>query len=150
MRRPNTQGVTLLELTVAIALFAIILAGAAQVLISFYAGMDMQQQRHIASQNCVAVLNAMRQERDIESKRSADNRLGFPEALTARWPNGQEIDPITDEEGQQVYPSLPEESIMVRYTDPDANPIEVTVESSWTDLRGGTMRYSLSTLITDR
>ena len=49
-----------------------------------------------------------------------------------------------------VYPSLPEESIMVRYTDPDANPIEVTVESSWTDLRGGTMRYSLSTLITDR
>lgn len=58
------EGVTLLELTLAMAVFAIALGATAQTLISYYVAMDVQQKRAVAAQNCRSVIGAMREIRD--------------------------------------------------------------------------------------
>ena len=48
----RNEGVTLMELTMAVALFSVVLGATAQSLISYYVALDTQNQRHTAIRNC--------------------------------------------------------------------------------------------------
>ncbi len=135
MKRDHRQaGVTLLELTVAMALLAAILAGAAQALISYYEGMTMQKERVAATENCRAVLSAMRDTRDA-------NQGSFPEAITSQFPDGGTVSGTT---------TLDNEQVTVDYIGTIGNPLEVRVTSQWPTLRNRPMSVSVSTVLTDR
>ncbi|MCC6489265.1 MAG: hypothetical protein IT364_17320 [Candidatus Hydrogenedentes bacterium] len=130
----RNEGVTLMELTFAVALFSVVLGATAQSLISYYVALDTQNQRHTAIRNCTGIVSNMRDVRDA-------NPESFPEALTSVWLDSTEVAGVG---------TLPQEVITVDYVDPNANPLEVTVTSEWVDLRGRPMTVSVSTLLTDR
>lgn len=129
----NSEGLTLLELCVAMAVFSIVLGATAQSLVSYYVALDVQNQRHTAIRNCTTVLSAMRDFRDA-------NQENFPDALVTQWPDGQVINGAG---------SLPGETITVDYTDPGANPLEVTVRSQWNDLRGRPIAVSVTSMLSN-
>ncbi len=136
------RGLTLLEMTFAMATFALVMGATAQALITYYTAMDLQGQRGAAAQNLQSLLSDMRTLRDG----SVGN---FPGALLQRWPDGTAVAEAT---------TLPDERITVRYrnlTAPGgpletANPLEVTVTSQWRTLRGAVTQLSVSTVLTDR
>jgi type II secretory pathway pseudopilin PulG len=128
------QGVTLLELTIAMAVFMVILGATAQSLVSYYVVLDTQNQRHTAVRNCAGIISYMRDIRD-------DNPNSFPDAILASWPDGGEV---------AGAGSLPQEVITVEYVNPNANPLEVTLRSQWADLRGRPVVLNVSTILTDR
>ena len=128
------DGVTLLELTIAMAVFAVILGATAQALISYYVALDAQNQRHTALRNCTGVISNMRDVRDA-------NPASFPSAITALWPDGAAV---------AGAGSLNQEQVTVDYVNPNANPLEITVSSQWADMRGRPMSVGVSTILTDR
>lgn len=130
----RNEGVTLMELTMAVALFSVVLGATAQSLISYYVALDTQNQRHTAIRNCTGIVSNMRDVRDA-------NPESFPEALTSVWLDETEVAGVG---------TLPQEVVTVDYVDPNANPLEVTVTSEWVDLRGRPMTVSVTTLLTDR
>ncbi len=133
-RQGREQGFTLLELTLAVAIFAIVLGSTAQVLVSHYATLDLQQQRSTAVQLCRGVLSDMRAARDA-------NPDDFPGAIVEMWPNDVQID------GTGL---LRDEQVSVVYADQTANPLDVRVTVSWSDLRGRPVQSSLATMLTDQ
>ena len=133
-RLREEKGVTLIELTMAMALFAIVLGATTQSLVSYYVALDEQNQRNTAVQHCAAVLSSMRDVRDA-------NPANFPGAITAKWPNGGIVANVS---------TLPKESVTVNYVNPAANPLQVTLKSSWTDIRRHPMSLQVTTLLTDR
>jgi len=131
-RGKETSGFTLLELTIAMAVFAILMAGTAQALISFYAAMHLQEQRHAAAEAAQSVLSDMRVVRDA-------NPGNFPAAIVAQWPDGEDVTPVA---------SLPGETITVDYADTTNNPLTISVRVQWNDLRGRVVSESVSTMLT--
>jgi len=130
----SERGMTLVELTLAVAIFVMVLGATAQSLISYYVALDIQDQRVVATRHCVGVLNTIRDFRD--------NSPGtFPTAITDRWPSGAEVGGVA---------SLPQEAVVVTYTDPASNPLEVVVASTWKDLRGRQVTARVSTRLTDK
>ena len=128
------RGVTLLELTIAVAVFAVVLGAAATTLVSFHVAMDLQNQRAVGIQHCRSVLSQIREVRN-------NNPTNFPGAVLAQWPDGSSVAALA---------SLPQEQLVVGYTNTNANPLEVTVTCMWRDLRGRPAMLSVSTLLTDR
>lgn len=133
-RLKDNKGVTLLELTIAMAVFTVVLGATAQALISYYVALDVQNQRHTAIRNCTGIISNMRDVRDA-------NPESFPDAIVAIWPDGGQV---------ANAGSLPQEVITVDYVNPAANPLEITVRSNWVDLRGHPISLSVSSLLTDR
>ncbi|GMW00048.1 MAG: hypothetical protein AMXMBFR84_11860 [Candidatus Hydrogenedentota bacterium] len=132
-QRGKKAGMTLVELTLALAIFAIVLGAAAQSLVSFYVALDMQNQRNTALRNCLSIINAMRNVRDA----NLDN---FPGIITNTWPDGAEVPNAG---------SMRNETVTVDYTNPAANPLEVTVFSQFTDMQGRPMQVRISTMLTN-
>lgn len=132
--RHGQSGFTLLELTIALALFLIVLGVVAQGLIAFYLVMDVQHQRTAAAQIFRGVFADMRAVRDA-------NPGLFPDAVCEAYPDGSTVP------GPGL---LPNEAIVVRYADDGANPLEVTLTLNWTDLRGRPVQETMATLLTDR
>lgn len=133
-RSPGREGFTLLELTLALSVFTIIMGATAQALISYYVVLDMQNQRTAAAEACRGLLSDMRDLRDA-------NPVSFPDAITTEWPDGQNV----------VDPGLRAgQTLRVDYTDPVANPLEVQVTARWSDVQGHTITVSISTILTDR
>jgi type II secretory pathway pseudopilin PulG len=128
-------GVTLLELTVALAIFMLLMGAAAQALVSYYVALDLQNQRNIATQHCRTVLSDMRSVRD-------DNGHNFPAAITETWPD----------EGAVAIPgqALTAETLTVTYEDPAANPLVVTATCSWLDKAGHRASVQVATVISDQ
>ena len=138
----SSEGVTLLELTIAVAIFVVAVGAAAQILVSFYVTMDMQSQRVVAINNCRSLLSDMRNLRDAFPN-SATNPTNFQSAVLAKYPPGANLDGPAGLTGA---------SVTVNYEDsnPTANPLAPTVTVEWRDLRGRTCTISLSSAITDR
>ncbi|MFA6240000.1 MAG: prepilin-type N-terminal cleavage/methylation domain-containing protein [Candidatus Hydrogenedentales bacterium] len=130
----DEEGVTLLELTIAMALFVIVMGATAQSLISYYVALDMQNQRHTAVRDCASILSNMR---DVRTA----NPTNFPDAVTALWPDGVQVPNAG---------TLTQEVVTVDYVDPNTNPLEVTVTSTWVDMRGRPMTVSVSSILADR
>ncbi len=130
----DEEGVTLLELTIAMALFVIVMGATAQSLISYYVALDMQNQRHTAVRDCASILSNMR---DVRTA----NPTNFPDAITTLWPDGVQVPNAG---------TLTQEVVTVDYVDPNTNPLEVTVTSTWVDMRGRPMTVSVSSILADR
>ena len=138
----SSEGVTLLELTIAVAIFVVAVGASAQILVSFYATMDMQSQRVVAINHCRSLLSDMRNLRDAFPN-SATTPTNFQSAVLAKYPPGAKL------EGPA---RLTRASVTVNYEDanPTANPLAPTVVMEWRDMRGHTCTISLSSAITDR
>lgn len=132
---PRTNaGFTLLEVAIAMALFMVVLGVVAQGLISYYVVMDAQHQRAAAAEILRGAVAQIRAERDA-------NPGAFPNAVTDVFPDGDTM----------AGPGLlPNESIVVSYADDGANPLEVAVTVTWTDLHGRPLQETISTMLTDR
>lgn len=138
----SEAGVTLLEVTLAVAIFAVTFGVAAQSLVSFYVNMDMQNQRIVAVNHCQSVFSAMRSVRDA-SPNSAKVPNNCQTAVLAAFPSG------TVKNGPVA---LKDAKVTVTYEDAKttANPLIPTVTLRWQDLRGHTCTIALSSAITDR
>jgi len=130
----EADGFTLVELMLAMVIFVGVLGAAAQALVSYYAAMDLQHQRNVAAQECKAVLNQMRNVRD------GAPAGGFPGIVTGEWPDGTAV--------PGPHP-LPNEQLVVRYTNPASNPLEVVVTCTWRDRSGHPASVKMSTRLTD-
>jgi type II secretory pathway pseudopilin PulG len=128
------RGMTLVELTLAVAIFVMVLGATAQSLISYYVALDIQDQRVVATRHCVGVLNTIRDFRGTTTD-------PFPAAITDQWVDGSEVPGVA---------SLPQENVIVTYTNPASNPLEVVVVSTWKDLRGRQITAQVSTVLTNQ
>ena len=138
----ETRGVTLLEITIAVAIFAVAIGVAAQILVSFYATMDLQHQRVIAADHCRGVFSQIRNIRDA-SPNTSENPSAFQEAVMAQFPDGEQPTAPYD---------LRDATVEIAYesTDASANPLVPTVTVNWVDLRGRAVSLGTTTAITDR
>jgi len=138
----SDAGVTLLEVTLAVAIFAVTFGVAAQSLVSFYVNMDMQNQRVIAVNHCQSVFSAMRTLRDA-SPNTAKTPNNCQGAILAAFPTGAETNGPASLKGSKA---------IINYEDAKAtaNPLIPTVTVRWQDLRGHTCTVALSSAITDR
>lgn len=134
IRRKNNEGFSLLELTIAVFILALVMGATAQALISYFAALDLQEQRNQATLTCKSVLSIARQVRDA-------NPDDFPGAVTARFPHNEEVDGMG---------SLPGEVVTVTYLDPEANPLEIVVTSTWRDRMGRQISSRMGTVLADR
>lgn len=139
----SDSGVTLMEVTLAVALFAVAIAMSAQALISFYAAIDVQEQRVEAMQAARSVLATVRQKRaDFEEEDDSYDWNGllswFGDKEEANWSEFLRSTP-----GPNYLPNHDIDVTILNMdgeaATPGDNPIEVHVTSSWTDLRGRTV-----------
>ena len=141
-RFTKQEGFTLLELTLAVAILAVVIGATARTLISFYANLDLQDQRNIAIQHSRAILSDMRSVRDAHPN-TADNPTDFQTNVLEQFPNETVMTgplQLTNSEVEITYESAA----------PTANPLTPTVTVRWKDLRGRQVSDSISTALTDR
>lgn len=147
----NHAGFSLLEVTLAVALLLIVLTATADALLGFYAALTTQEQRILAVQDNVSVINEMRAERGA-------NPYDFPEPILLRWPQDTVIEDPAGTPLDERITSLPGQSITITYidengepatVDTDTNPLRVSVTSEWTDIRGRTATAQVTTVLTD-
>jgi prepilin-type N-terminal cleavage/methylation domain-containing protein len=144
----DNEGMSLLEVTMAVAIFAVVIGITAQSLGSYYVSIDLHEQRIEAAQAARTVLAACRE----KCKETKDD---FPAAFLA-WVEDQQDD------GWQEFlraddKHLAAHALNVETLDSqgegaqaDDNPIVVRVTSSWDDRRGRAMRSVLVTAFTDQ
>jgi prepilin-type N-terminal cleavage/methylation domain-containing protein len=132
-RETESKGFTLLELTMAMAIFSVAIAVAAQSLISFYAIVDMQNQRVVAMNQCRATLSQMRTARTTSLA-----------TVLTQYPVGYSV----------AGPAqLRNSTISVAYegaSPATANPLVPTVTVAWLDLRGHAVNVRLTTALADQ
>lgn len=162
----RNAGMSLLEVTIAIALFAIVIGITATSLTSFYVSMDVQEQRIEAMHACRGVLDALREKRaefvDLDLAGTSNFPLGLTAWIDARntegWPNflrGAVVDEATGVPTGVV--ELDAHALTVLYTDIDGgtvdsttNPLQIHVLSTWNDRHGRPMQVELTSLLSDR
>jgi len=146
-RRASIRGVTLLEVTIAVAILAAVLGVSAQVLMQFYVSLDVQRQRVEAVNTGRAVLGACRQKREEFTHTFP---VGFLQWVTAQnnvnWPSFTVV-----EEGDAP---LREHRIVVSCLDaageaagPNTVPLYVHVTSTWNDARGRPVQTHVATVL---
>lgn len=145
----GTAGFTLLEVTLAVGIFAAVIGVTAQALMSFYMTLDLQEQRIEAINSCRSVLSAIREKR-VEMK---DN---FPDGLV-EWVEEQ------NSGGWSTYSNAEAETgvlndfvVEVSCTNlagenPGANdvPIQVLAKATWKDGRGREIEVSVASALSD-
>lgn len=141
-RRAGDQGFTLLELTLAVAIFAVTIGVAARSLVGFYATMDMQRQRLIAANHCRGVFSDMRSV-GAANPNTSSNPTAFQSAILGMYAHETELSGPYD---------LGASTVLVEYANPqpNANPLEPMLTVTWNDIRGRTLSVRMSTMLTDR
>jgi len=132
----RTAGLTLLELMIAFALFAVILAMGMQAYISAHSGMIVQEQRTQAANLARSVLSNLRDARDAPG-------AFFPDSLFTRYADGAVVTDVRSSEGSALGGR---ETITVDYgEDLAARPLPVRVIVEWTDPRNRAMIFDMTT-----
>ncbi len=164
------QGLTLIEIVFAMAIFIVILGATAQGLIYSYTALAVQQQRTSAANDCLAVLAALRRlsyHAESTDACSANDPL-FPCVLLEwvdRFPDDFET-ALEDSEIFEIYGqffSLLGQTFDITIEDEDGNaavsrpilsqntnPVFVTVTTSWTGMRGREYTVIMNSVLTDR
>lgn len=148
----SNKGITLLEVMVAISIFAVVIGITATSLGSFYVSMDVQKERIAAVQSCRSVMSAIREKRtEFVLPNDEIDRQGL-----LQWV--QEM----NEEGWQDFlhsgdAGLHGHEIVVLCQNmeggpasPEDNPIRVQVRATWNDLRGRPMAAQVITVLADQ
>ena len=145
------QGMTLIEVTIAVAIFAAVIAATASSIADFYVGVDLQKQRIEAANSCRGVLSYLREQR-------ANTSSDFPAALLAIIADKQE-DGWAEflKSGAAQGLGLDSHTITVTCTSLDGaavsdddNPIRVIVRSTWNDRKGRQLKAEVATCFTDQ
>jgi Tfp pilus assembly protein PilE len=154
-RLTSESGITLMEVTVAVALFAVVMGVSAQALASFYGAIDQQELRIEAIQASRSVLGEIRQKREQFYDISEDSMAwdDFHDWIDEQNDDGWERfqrsssgdNPLREHEIQVTLRNLDGGAAV-----PGDNPIEVQATSTWLDLRGRPMRATLVTIMADR
>lgn len=145
----RNYGFSLLEVTFAVALLAVILASSAYFLGNAYVAVDLQRQRVEALNACRAVISLVREKREQYAS-------DFPVSFLS-WIASQEEAGWTNFLKNQAGPSyLPNHAIHVTCRDLDGNaaenndnPIRIHVRSEWQDPRGRPMQVEVVTILTN-
>lgn len=150
VRRLSRQsGVTLIEVTVAVAIFAVVIAISAQAIMSFYVAMDVQEDRVAAAHSCRVVLNALREKRGEFRGANETDMVNWTNFNS--WINTQNTAGWSDYLVQQDgAPALANHSVNVVEVAVDSGPREYHVIATWNDAKGHTMSTRLVTRMNDR
>lgn len=132
--RKRESGFTLVETVIALAIVAILMGALAQGLATYHGDLDAAQGRIQAVSDCRTVLADMRRIR-------FDDPAAFPGSILDAYPQGSVL---------AAFTSLPNQAIVVQYADVQADPLDITVVCTWTNLLGQAMRSELNTLISSR
>lgn len=153
-RRRCERGITLVEVLMAVAIFAVVVGVTASSLVSFYVTMDVQEQRIEAVQSCRAVLGALREQR---AKYTLPND-GYDWAAFHTWIQTQENSHWQNflRTGRD-HEELREHNITVQCLSmaggpagPNDNPIEVHVISTWRDRKNRPMQAQVVSVLTNQ
>ena len=149
------RGVTLIEVTMAVAIFAVVIAVSAQSILSFYVAIDMQEDRIVATHAARAVLNGIREKRG-EFRGSVDNAL-VDWTQFAAWVTAQNTANWTTFSQSSGYGALNSQAVRVTLLNVNGapavaadNPKQVHVTTTWLDAKGRTLRSTIVTRMTDR
>ncbi len=152
-KRLNQSGVTLLEIMIAMGIFAVVVGISASSLASFYTSIETQKERIAAAQSCRGAINLARQMRS-EFYHVVPDQNRFPEDWQA-WLNGknqQNWPEFTSSPGNEVH--LRDHVIVAQLYDLDGNaissntnPVVLHVRASWLDTRGRLMDAYIATII---
>ena len=140
---------TLLEVVLAVAIFAAVMGVSAQAMVSFYLSMDIQEQRIEALQSCRAVMSVLRERRD-------SFQADFPDALASFVDTNNSSGWQNHLADNSTYEQLREHRIEVLLSGlegaalADNAPVEVLVRAHWLDRRGRPMTAALVTVLNSR
>lgn len=144
------RGVTLIEVTLAVAIFAGVIGVTAQSLMSFYVSIDMQEQRMEAVATCRSVMDSLREKR-------AEFEDTFPQGLLTWIEQNNESDWEEFLADNSEHVELDGQSIEVACFDlagneagPDDNPILIEVTTDWIDRKGRPLSASVISVLTDQ
>ena len=135
------QGFALLELTLAVSIFVVVIGIASQALVSFYTCMDLQKQRTVAVNECRSILSEMRALRTTNPNTTEDP-INFQSAVLDQYPDGEETDGPDNLRNARRFVTYEEASA-------DANPLVPTVTIQWTSLTGHTVQVAISSALVD-
>ena len=146
----DQRGVTLMEVTLAVAIFAGVIGVTAQSLMSFYVSIDMKEQRMEAVATCRSVMDSLREKR-------AEFEDSFPQGLIAWVEQNNESDWEAFLADNSDHVELNEESIEVtcfamdgNAAGPNDNPIMVQVTTDWLDRKGRPLSATVLSVLTDQ
>lgn len=162
-------GFSLLEVTVAVAIFMLVLGAMAQALIYAYGALVLQRQQTSALSSCTAIVATLRQlSRTLpESELCAADLPLFP-CVLVEW--ADQFPASRDEAQSSValmdqfggFYSLPDQTFEIAYADAqgndivvspqlhlNTNPVFVRVTTSWLGLRGRTYNMTMNSVITN-
>lgn len=145
------EGMTLMEVTMAVAIFAAVIAMTATALVDFYVGVDLQKQRIEAASSCRAVLSYLRERRP---EMNEDFPATFLDHINLKQEEGW-TEFLKHDAGDGITLDGHTITVVVRNmdgaeaTDAD-NPIRIIVQSTWLDRAGRPMRAELATALTDQ
>ena len=169
--RKGRRGFTLLEIVLAVAIFTVTLGATAQGLAYAYGLVNLQNQRVTASNDCRAVISALRQviAADVATSTCPADKNRFPCVImdwTSRFPqNAAAVAALSSTERipfAGLY-SLRNETITITLTSAtgqavfngigastSTNPVHVAVTVQWTGPRGITYTETVRTAVTNR
>lgn len=144
--KSGMEGVTLLELTFAIAILAVAIGVVAQCLVSYYSVMNTQRDRVVAINHARQVLNDMRAIRDAEDPTPKEGKKPgegkFKDKTKLKYPPGQE--------NKQPGPGqLKKAFFYLEYEESVAEPnlLRPTVTETFEDMKGREIVVSVATAI---
>lgn len=145
----DERGVTLIEITLAVAIFAGVIGVTAQSLMSFYVSIDMQEQRMEGVAACRSVMDSLREKR-IQFKNN------FPEGLLT-WIESNNTNSWEDYlADNSEHVQLAEQTLQVECFNEDGeaagaddNPIVVHVTTNWLDRKGRPLSATVVSMLTN-
>jgi hypothetical protein len=144
----DNRGVSLMEVTLAVAIFAGVIGVTAQSLASFYVTIDVQEQRMEAVSASRSVMDALREKR-------AEFTENFPEDLIEWVDAGNESEWeefLVDNEGHVELSEQVIEVLCLNRAGDEAgvgdNPLVVHVTTTWQDRKGRTLSAQVVSMLT--
>lgn len=145
----DQRGVTLMEVTFAVAIFAGVIGVTAQALMSFYVSIDMQEQRMEGVTTCRSVMDSLREKRYQFKNDFPGGLLTWVEAN-----NGTSWADFLADNSEHI--ELAEQTIEVECLNlagnpagNNDNPLVVHVTTSWLDRKGRPMSATVVSMLTD-
>lgn len=126
------DGFTLIELMITVLVVVLALVGYVGANIAIQQTGEGTFERSVAMQDANQV---------IERIRNTAASGQFPDDVTASFPNGDTVD---------GFDTLTNEQVTVSYADPDADPLDVTVNVSWLGNGRRPVSAALRTYVTQR
>lgn len=155
------SGVTLIEVTMAVAIFAVVIALSAQSILSFYVALKVQEDRVVAVHSARTIMNALREKREEYRGANESDMVNWTNYFS--WITTENTAKWTTYTAQQTGgAALKNQNVTVTMYKVNAdnstggaaaagdNPLEVHVVVTWTDGKGRTMTSRLVTRMTDR